>query len=38
MCRLAKTSVSVAILVDVDQAFPHSSAAHSLTPRRLETT
>ena len=25
-----------AILPHVDQAFPHSSAAHSLTPRRTE--
>jgi len=33
-CALAKTYVAVAILRRVDQAFPHSSAAHSLTPRR----
>ena len=33
-CTLAKACVAVAILRRVDQAFPHSSAAHSLTPRR----
>ena len=33
-CALAKSCVPVAILRRVDQAFPHSSAAYSLTPRR----
>jgi Ca2+-binding RTX toxin-like protein len=35
-CTLANGCGAVSILLDVDQAFPHSSAAHSLTPRRTE--
>ena len=33
-CTLARPCAPVSILPRVDQAFPHSSAAYSLTPRR----
>jgi Ca2+-binding RTX toxin-like protein len=34
VCTLAKPGALLSILDSVDHAFPHSSAAHSLTPRR----